>query len=316
MVKLNFCSVVVTVSMAASSIQVGLPSFSGSGSVRRFVDDFKTFAVIQEWDATKQVAVLPLCLSGIARDAYDSLSDKVKGEISSALEGLRSAFPSGGVVEAQVKLRTLKFQPGSNLDAFVVSLRTLVVRAFPQGVGEDVLFGYFLQALPQTFQQQLVSEGIQTFDRAVRKVRNMCCAASLVPEVPVRQVSSETEALKREVEMLQRRLAQLEGSGPRGYGGGRPQPFQGSKTCHCCGLPGHVKASCRHRHLPCHTCNRIGHLARVCQGNMQRAGTVGPGSRPSQFRAAQPSGQGAQGPIQPGMPHPRVNGTGPVGPSH
>ena len=299
--------------MAASSIQVGLPSFSGSGSVKRFIDDFKTFSVIQEWDVTKQVAVLPLCLSGIARDAYDALSDKIRGEISSALEGLRSAFPSGGVVEAQVKLRGLKFQPGTNLDAFVISLKTLASRAFPQGMSDDILFGHFLQALPASFQQQLVAEGIQSFERAIRKVRNMCCAASLVPEPAVRRVNEESESLRREVEQLRRRLAQLERPGPSRPVAGPRQG--GSRVCFCCGMEGHVRASCRQRHLPCHKCGQIGHLARVCQQENASRAVTSSGLRPSQPRTAQLSGTGTPGGSQ-GMFQPGGSGTSPAGQSH
>lgn len=112
--------------MATPPISVGLPSFSGTGSLSRFKDDFETFSALQGWEKEKQASLLPLCLSGIARDAYDSLGPKQKKDVSAAFEQLKAAFPADGVVEAQVQLRSLRFQPGGNLDAFVVQLRLLV----------------------------------------------------------------------------------------------------------------------------------------------------------------------------------------------
>lgn len=166
--------------MAAPPVYVGLPLFSGTGKITRFIDDFKTFSVLQGWGDDKQIALLPLCLSGIARDAYDAVSEKHRKDISATFEHLKAAFPIDSTVEAQVQLRSLKFQPGSNLDAFVVKLGGLVNRAFPKTDRNGLLFNYFLQSLPAAFQQALISDGIQTFDAAVDKVRNMSCAARIV----------------------------------------------------------------------------------------------------------------------------------------
>ena len=131
--------------MATPPISVGLPSFSGTGSLSRFKDDFETFSALQGWEKEKQASLLPLCLSGIARDAYDSLGPKQKKDVSAAFEQLKAAFPADGVVEAQVQLRSLRFQPGGNLDAFVVQLRLLVSRAFPSTDSGGLLYNYFLQ---------------------------------------------------------------------------------------------------------------------------------------------------------------------------
>ena len=280
--------------MATPPISVGLPSFSGTGSLSRFKDDFETFSALQGWEKEKQASLLPLCLSGIARDAYDSLGPKQKKDVSAAFEQLKAAFPADGVVEAQVQLRSLRFQPGGNLDAFVVQLRLLVSRAFPSTDSGGLLYNYFLQSLPASYQQELVSDGIQNFDAAVKKVRNMSCAAKLSEEATrsVRQVTvSEADALRQKVQELESKLSRLERSriepsGRRGQTTGRV------RTCFCCGFPGHTRASCRKRHLACHTCGTVGHLAKVCNqsGNSQRAG-MGPNPRPERQT---PETQGVQ----------------------
>lgn len=293
-----------------ASIAVGPPSFSGSGSIGRFIADFKTFAVFHSWEPARQAAVLPLCLSGIARDAYDALPEKVRADVSAALAGLRDAFPSGGLVEAQVQLRGLTYNPTSDLDAFVVQLRGLVGRAFPGAATESLLFNYFLQSLPASHQRELISDGIQTFDRAVEKVRNLSCAARLVQAASsVRQVSSDSvvDDLRRKVQDLESRLDQLKG---QPAAAGRTQ-----LTCFCCGMPGHRRSHCVKRHLPCHTCGRVGHLARVCrQGNAERPGEI-PAFRPARPRGPSPTqgyqwgpgpSQGQQwGPRNPGQVQPR-----------
>ena len=78
------------------------------------MSEFKIFAVLHDWEDKKQLTPFPLCLPGIARDAYDGLSDKWKKDFQSVLDALEAAIPSGGPVEAQVKLRGLKFVPGQN----------------------------------------------------------------------------------------------------------------------------------------------------------------------------------------------------------
>lgn len=268
--------------MATSTLAVGLPQFSGSGSVRRFIEDFKTFSLIQNWDVAHQASVLPLCLSGIARDAYDCLSSEAKAKVSSALAGLREAFPPRGVVEAQVQLRSLTFSSGSNLDAFVITLKGLVSRAFPDGDISGLLFNYFLQSLPGHFQHRLVSDGVTTFDEAVRVVRNMCSAAKLseggTPDNKIRQVgvedvdASEAAMLRRRVAELENRLAQMGMS------------RESRKVCLGCGLKGHLLQACRHRHAACYACGQKGHLARVCPnnglGNPNGATGVAPPMRP------------------------------------
>ena len=138
----------------ATPISIGSPSFLGAGSVTRFLSDFKTFAVLHDWEDKKQLTLFPLCLSGIARDEYDGPSDKCKKDLQSVLDALEAAFPSGGPVEAQVKLRGLKFVPGQNLDAFIIQLRSLVGAAFPGAAVDQLLFNYFLQSLPDDFQRQ------------------------------------------------------------------------------------------------------------------------------------------------------------------
>ena len=281
--------------MATSTVSVGLPTFSGTGSVSRFIADFKTFSTLQDWDVGKQASLMPLCLSGIARDAYDALPVSCKKDVKDVFERLKVIFPSVSIVEAQVRLRSLKFKTGDNLDSFIVQLKGLVSRAFPGTEGDELLFNYFLQSLPTEYQQALVSEGIQSFELAVGKIRNIACAARLAADAQpsVRQVSAEPDSLYQSVQELKAKLARLEQSryAPP-YGG---QMSGRGRVCFCCGMAGHLQSACRRRHLPCHSCGKVGHLARVCVQpvNPQRAG-MAPDPRPEQ---RQPHALGMRGPV-------------------
>ena len=156
------------------------------------------------------------------------------------LDALQTDFPPSGPVEAQVKLRGLKFVPGQNLDAFIIHLRPLVGAAFP---GANVLLlNYFLQSLPNDFQRQTVCDGLVTFDEALRKVRNMAYATSMYEGSPmaVRQVSegaTKTDYFERRARELKGKLAKL-------------QTRSGSsRSSFCCGRPGHLRSVRRNRRV-------------------------------------------------------------------
>ena len=53
----------------------------------------------------KQASPMPLCLSGIPRDAYDALPVTCKKDVKDVFERLKVILPSVSIVEAQVRLR-------------------------------------------------------------------------------------------------------------------------------------------------------------------------------------------------------------------
>ena len=205
--------------------------------------------------------MLPLCLTGVARDAYDCLSEESKKTYKTAVLGLKQAFPARSVVEAQVQLRSIRFNPESDLDSFIIRLKGLVTTAFPESDADTLMFNYFLQSLPVHFQSKLVADGVSAFDEAVTSIRNMCCATRL-SGTPVRQVTSETDVLRKRVEELEARLAQFS-VGPSSVRHGRD-----GRTCFCCGNKGHDRRDCRHRNAACYRCGASGHLSRVCRANV------------------------------------------------
>ena len=271
------------------------PRFSGEGSFSRFLSDFDSFSSLHRWDDDTRIKFLPLCLSGVARDAFESLPSDHRASFQLAVAGLSALFAKPNALDAHAKLRQLRFDPRESLDVFVIKFRKLVQDAFP-GSDDDMLrLNCFLATLPESYQIDVVSNGIDSFSAAVERVRNMMRGESLRSH-PVRLVADEQPSV---LQQILTRLEQLElsmkapnrapvsestvveqpaasRSGP--YGRDRST----RRACFVCGVPGHVANSCRLRDRACYNCGQQGHLARVCRavrpGNGEGDTARGPGA--------------------------------------
>ena len=273
------------------------PRFSGEGSLSRFLSDFDGFSSLYRWDDDTRLKFLPLCLSGVARDAFDSLTVDQRASFGLAVKGLKALFESSNALDAHAKLRQLRFDPRESLDAFVIKFRKLVQDAFPGSDNDMMRLNCFLATLPEPYQIDVVSNGIDSFSAAVERVRNFMRGESLRSH-PVRQVADDPPSM---LQQILTRLEQLERSvraperasrmGSRGSarspGVGRSGEVQGGdrrvpRTCFVCGAAGHLAASCRLRDRECYNCGQPGHLARVCQaprpGNGEGATAHSPGA--------------------------------------
>ena len=262
---------IVVDKVAQKMNSIGLPRFSGaSDSFERFVEDFDIFARLQQWNDDQKRDIFPLCLTGIARDAYDALTSEQKNSFEQTVSGIRPSFSGRSSIDCHMLLTTLKYDPNDPLDAFVIHLRGLVSQAFPGQTQDGLLFNHFLMSLPDDYRAQVVADGITTFDAAVKKVRNLTSAFRM-KTAGVRQLSANPDVvaqLQRRVEELER---QLEARGPSGAAAASSPPTADRTTeagrrrlCFACGQPGHIRSVCRHRAAVCRKCNERGHLARVC----------------------------------------------------
>ena len=262
------------------------PKFSGvdarAGSFRRFLADLDTFFVFHNFSDELKLRFLPLCLTAVARDAFEALPSDGRVTYGTAVEGLCQFFDRSSTLEAHSRLRELRFDPASPLNTFVVQFKQLVRAAFPGISSDQVLFHSFLSTLPPRFQQQIVAAGVATFDEAVEKVRNLI-QSERIPVTAVRQVSagqvneSVLEQILSRLEQLENRLSGAEGRAPaaRGRGGSardRPHAQGGGvadgRACFGCGSVSHLRRTCPHRRSRCYTCGEVGHLSRVCtRGN-------------------------------------------------
>lgn len=267
------------------------PKFSGvdarDGSFGRFLKDLDTFFVFHKFNDDLKLRFLPLCLTSVARDAFEALPPAERATYKTAEAGLRRLFDQSSSLEAHSRLRELRFDPNTSLNTFVVEFKQLARAAFPGITSEEVFFHSFLMTLPHGYQQQIVASGISTFDGAVEKVRNLI-QSERIPTA-VRQVTSD-QIDRSILEQILRRLEQLEsrarvsddrasvagGRGAdrgRGRAGrsGRPEadPGEGGRrSCFACGSLTHLRRTCPHRRSRCFACGELGHISRVCtRGN-------------------------------------------------
>ena len=283
-----------TPSAAFSHVNVAMPRFSGEGDVRRFLDDFERYARLQSWGNDRKVDILPLCLSGISRDAYDALSKEQQKTYDGVAKGLRDAFSQRSAVDYHLALRSLRYNPHESLDNFVITFRKHVANAFPNQSADgqsELLFNHFLSTLPDEYYAAVITDGITTFDAAVAKVRNKRNATKGSGAAPVRVLAAEggDESV---LAQLQRRIAELESKldnrSTRSRAAGSRQP----RECFACGEQGHMRWQCAKREHRCQRCGTVGHVEVVCgryfpAGNERGAGPVpGVESRLMQGRRA------------------------------
>ena len=113
------------------------PKFSGEGKFVRFLTDLEAFFAFDPSLSDEQrQRYLPLCLTGVPRDAYDSLTDSQRTTFKDAVDGLKEFFHRPNSVDAHSQLQSLKFEPQKlqSLDVFLIKFRKLVHEAFPRTV--------------------------------------------------------------------------------------------------------------------------------------------------------------------------------------
>lgn len=273
------------------------PKFSGEGSFERFLTDLKAFfAFDPSLNDEQRLRFLPLCLTGVARDAYDSLTDGQRATFSEAVEGLKGFFHRPNSIDAHSQLQSLKFEPRQHpsLDVFLIKFRKLVHEAYPGSVTDIILFNCFLNSVPERYKVDIVSQGITTFPGAVDRIRNVLrgeqlCAGRAPGGDSVRQVTTDEPTVLQQIltrlEQLERRVADGDRAGRRasgraavGRGRGTSRPGDGAggapptpRACFVCGTPGHLRRDCRFRNHTCYGCGETGHLVSQCpQRQMSR----------------------------------------------
>ena len=280
---------------AVGGFSVDAPRFSGvggrSGAFRRFLDDLDTFFVINGFNDELKLRFLPLCLTAVARDAFEALPPDERATYRTAVAGLCQFFDRSSTLEAHSRLRELKFDTSSPLSTFVVQFKQLARDAFPGISSDQVLFHSFLSTLPPRYQQQIVAAGVSTFDGAVEKVRNLTqseripTAVRQVSSVPtdnslLEQILTRLEQLENRVRRSDDRTPVARGRGAnrgRGWSGrdGRPDPSEGDRRCcFACGSLSHLRRACPHRQSRCYRCGEMGHLSRMCPRGNEPGATV------------------------------------------
>lgn len=266
---------------AAGGFSMRAPEFSGVESFSRFESDLETYYTINGFNDELKLRFLPLCLKGVARDAFEALPKESRSTYNQASQALSKCFVKPCALDAHAKLRNLQFDSSMSLDSFIIQFKQLMAVAFPGHISDQVLFHSFLPTLPVRYQEHIISQGSDGFEDAVSKVRNLMRSEHL--RVPVRQVGTETDRLGQileRIEALERRVSQgMVGPGSsadveRGVRGRRASP-RFPRACYCCGSTDHLRAACPLRDTYCSRCGRRGHTVDVCSTQGNGRGAVG-----------------------------------------
>ena len=256
------------------------PLFNGrDGSFSRFLSDFNIFATLHSWSESEQLLYLPLCLTSLAREAFDSLDREQRQTFSTAVEALRQCFALLGAVEAHAKLQSLSFDPGEPVEVFLIRFKAAVRAAFPGDSQDRLLFTYFLSSLPLSIRTEVIAAGCESFDQAVAKTKCVVAAgrAAATPvsasstEVGVRRIGDDSalanllgrqESLEVKVDQV---LAKPQPPNP-------PEVPEVRGPCYACGRSGHIRAVCRYSTAVCHGCGKRGHIKPACRSKNAELG--------------------------------------------
>lgn len=270
-------SVTVHPSVPTMNFSISPPLYNGrDGSFARFKSDFDIFSQINSWSEQDKLLYLPLCLTGLARDAYEALDDSQRLSFTSVVDALRHSFAPVGVVEAHARLQALKFDCSGSLDAFLIRFKAAVRAAFPGDASDPLLFTYFLASLPADFRSGVIAAGCESFEHAVSKTK--CLLAARRVSVPSSEVEPFGAGVRRVDELgafsqLMSRLEALEAKVDEAIRSPRPSVPQGpSGPCFACGKNGHTRATCRYGSATCHACGKKGHIKPACRSKNAQAG--------------------------------------------
>ena len=270
-------AVTVQPSVPTMNFSIAPPLYNGrDGSFSRFKSDFDIFAQINSWTDQDKLLYLPLCLTGLARDAYEALDHNLRNSFSAAVDALRHSFAPMGVVEAHSRLQALTFDCTEGLEAFLIRFKAAVRAAFPNDATDPLLLTYFLGCLPPELRAGVIAAGCDTFQQAVSKTRCLLAARRVTSQPPeagicgaeVRRVE-EPSVLSQLLSRLESLEAKVDGALCAPRPSAAPEP---SGPCFACGRNGHTRASCRFGSATCHACGKKGHIRPACRSKNAPSG--------------------------------------------
>ena len=141
----------------AESMDIPLPELTVENFKRAWTR-FELVAKAKEWNAAKQLIVLPTLLRGKLVDYYTEFDDDTKGDISKIRLALAKA--SGRVEDPLVAARTFVSRdqgPDERVEDFANDLKRLFKQAYPsEDSKSSVLLQRFLTGLRASISQQLL----------------------------------------------------------------------------------------------------------------------------------------------------------------
>ena len=206
---------------------MGSQAYDGSTDPKEFFRSFLLQAAMFNWDATKQVAIIPIYLKGKAENIYNALSGTQKGSV----DEIKKAIEAGcgqSTAELLNSFHSRRKKSDESYSQFGRSLNSLLSRAMPNlGEGEKNSFlrAQLIKCLPDNLRFAVHFNADKKWDDVLSALDQ-----SSAPGADAGEPNSEFSSVK--IEPTELNLASSR----------RTNHFEG--TCHYCKKPGHRIADC------------------------------------------------------------------------
>uniref|UniRef100_A0A8R1IUB2 RNA-directed DNA polymerase n=1 Tax=Caenorhabditis japonica TaxID=281687 RepID=A0A8R1IUB2_CAEJA len=240
------------------------PRYDGMGSFATYVRNLNDFLTAYQHTEEDAKRMMPLLLTGSARDALDRIPKDVReGDWRQLVTRLmEEVHPRDRQLVAQTEMNGLR-QQSLSAEVFLRKVREIADVAWPgesnRTVREAIVLANFVNGLKDEVR-------VQVHRSAVKNVEEALCVAkreeslmrigggdALVEAINHLKIATN-ELLLQKAEVNYIRTAQPP-----------PQSRQKNIKCFNCGKPGHYKRDCRSsKPERCHECGGHGHLAEEC----------------------------------------------------
>ena len=267
----------------AQPLDIPLPELT-TDDFKRGWTRFELVAKAKEWDAAKQLTVLPTLLRGKLLDRFVDFDEETKGDLAKLKSALEKAVGRADDPLAAAKAFVSRDQqPNERAEDFAIALKKLFKEAYPsEVVTSSVLLQRFMTGLRPAVSQQLLlrgtpkelSEAIEgataveyalNFDTsnvlqpAVHALHQPCAA----PEKETSEPKHQLDALQNSFDEMIKRMEALETALKARTSGSRNSSSSGEFS-HSEMRPGNNSRRVSRRTVTCYFCGENGHIQRNC----------------------------------------------------
>ncbi|RNA36428.1 Transposon Ty3-G Gag-Pol poly [Brachionus plicatilis] len=127
-----------------------VPFYSGESNVENFLQLFELEAAKKDWDDAKKVKVIGLCLTGVAKQAFETISADDKKDFNKVSDRLKKVLcKPRDLCIREFQERVMR--PNETPASFAFSLENLMDKAYPGLSGDnrkETLQNHFMKSLP------------------------------------------------------------------------------------------------------------------------------------------------------------------------